>query len=301
MTDLGTIPAKIITIPYTYFMDTANLSDLCPVLGQENMTCFDIVYDQHQKLSVLYKPAKIANSTRSIVMFSGGSRDKNIVRYFNRWTWTHFDSHMFYVSDPYCFKPSNCVTSWYMSDFSDPNPIIHSILLKFHQLLNIAFCKFISSSAGAYASLQFSSLYEEIAPWTLTLAINPQLNPPDLSKAKTDEINKYYNRDINWSINYSNIKKKVDAGRHLFIVLQNRLDEKHYNGYFKPYKNKLIEAGIQGWTFQTPAKSFYDYAATDHHGYMLSQNTTYAFIEWVIAKDKNSTDDVNLYQIYREF
>jgi len=297
MSDLG----KILTIPYLYFMDTTNLADLCPILGQTNITCFDVVYDNERKVSILYKPADIANCSRSMVMFCSGKVAKERQRHFERWSWKKSDAHLFFVSDPYLFNKGETTVAWYMGDFSDNVPLIHPILLKFHQLLNIAFCKIIGSSCGAYAALQLSALYDEIAPWTMTLAINPQLNPSELSKPRTDLIDRHFGRLIDWSINYSNIKKKVEKGKHLFTIVQNRLDEKHYKGYFIPHKGTLIEAGIQGWTFQTPASTFYGDSIVDHHSYPLNQNTTYAFFDWISTGLKEAMTETEVYKLYREF
>lgn len=297
MSDLGNIPGKLLAIPYMYFMDTINLADLCPILGQDNITCFDIVYDNERRVSILYKPANIANCSRSMVMFSSGQAKGQ--RQFNRWSWKKSDAHLFFVSDPYLFNKGQ--SAWYMGDFTDSVPLIQPILLKFHQLLDIAFCKFVGSSCGAYAVLQLSALYDEIAPWTMTLAINPQLNPSELSKNRTDLIDKQFGRTIDWSINYSNIKKKVSTGKHLFTIIQNRLDEKHYMGYFQPHKPALVEAGIQGWSFQTPASSFYDDLTVDHHNYQLNQNTTYAFFNWISTNDKEALIEAEVNKLYKEF
>jgi len=301
MSDLSAIPCKHLTIPYLYFMDSVNLADLCPIVGQENITCFDIVDTDKRIVSILYKPADIANSTRSMVMFSSGNLPSDVKRFFNRWSWKRPEAHIFCVSDPYLFNKGQTKVAWFMGDFSDNAPMIHPILLKFHQLLNIAFCKFIGSSCGAYAALQFSALFEEIAPWTLTLAVNPQLNPSELSKPRTDLIDAHYGRPIDWSINYDSIKKKVNKGKHLFTVVQNRFDKNHYKKYFKTHKERLVEAGIQGWSFQTPASTFYSDSTIDHHNVPLYQNTAYAFIDWISTSDKGAMTEAQVYKLYREF
>ena len=300
-----------VKVPYLYFMDTSDLTELCPVLGQSNVTKFDIVYDDKRKISVIYKPANIAGCTRSIVFFSQ-SKNKvaaDVEQFFSRVDWAYSEAHIFYVSDPYYYmnslacdkeKHSNACGSYYMLDFKSELPLIHPILHKFHELLGIAFCKFIGVGESAYSALQFSALFGEIAPWTITLAVNP---PIDISllNGRTD-IEMLHGGPIDWSIDYNNMKEKALKGKHLFFVVQNRMDTSYYKGGFLKQKAEMKDNLVQGWAFQTPASSFYNDNNTDHRNVQLSREVVFDFIDWMSNVNMKATEGTaGIYHLKREF
>ena len=296
----------IVKLPYLYFMDTTDLTEICPVLGQSNVTSFDIVYDDSHVVSVVYKPADIPGCTRSLVFFSQAKNKVEEDRFFSRLGWQFSEAHIFYVSDPFYYsnfkggKKFDIVGGYYMMDFRDYMPLLHPVLVKFHELLGIAFCKIIGSGDAAYSTLQFSALFDEIAPWTLTLAINPPLSVEGLL-ANTDAIEKINGGSIDWSIKYDKIKAKVAKGKHLFFVAQNHLDTLYHKESFLKNKGLLKEAGIQGWTFQTPASTFYNDNALDHHNLGMSKDVVFDFIDWMSYHTKTAEATAAVYNLKREF
>jgi len=295
----------MVKLPYLYFMDTSDLSEICPILGQNNVTAFDIVYDDSHVVSIVYKPADIPGCTRSIVYFSQAKNKVEEDRYFSRLGWNYSEAHIFYVNDPFYLanfksgKKLDIVGGYYMMDFRGYMPLIHPVLVKFHELLGIAFCKIIGSGDAAYSALQFSSIFDEIAPWTLTLAINPPLDSRLLANA--DVIEKINEGSIDWSINYTKIKAKVAKGKHLFFVVQNHLDALYHKESFLKNKGVMKDNGIQGWTFQTPASTFYNNDISDHHNLGMSKMVLFDFIEWMSYHAKTAEATSAIYNLKREF
>jgi hypothetical protein len=295
----------IIKLPYLYFMDTTDLSEHCPVLGQTNITHFDIVYDDSNVVSIIYKPADIPGCTRSIVFFSQAKNKVEEDRFFSRIGWKHNEAHIFYVSDPFYLanfmggKKFDVCGGYYMMDFKGYVPLIQPVLVKFHELLGIAFCKLIGTGDAAYSVLQFGALFDEIAPWTLTLAMNPPLVAGLLSNVAA--IEKLNNGSIDWSINYSKIKAKVAKGKHLFFVVQNNMDSLYHKDSYLKSKSLLRDNGIQGWTFQTPASTFYNSDLTDHHSIGLSREAVFDFIDWMSYRTPDSEAISAVYNLKREF
>ena len=250
-------------VHYLYFLDTNNLSELCPVNGHNNMTLFNILYDDTRTISVLYRPASLEGSTRSIIFLGSGYEQ-----------YKHPEAHIFYI------QYNNLI-----DDFNN-HPIMYSILLKFHELLNIAFCKIIGHDLNAYALLAFNALFEEIAPWTFTLLINPILNVSNLEFTfKLED-------------NLGKIKTKQEKGTHMFVIVQNRLDKMRYKDLFVSRKNLLSENRIQGWTFETPASTFYNNSQTERHLIRLDKNAIIEFIDHISTGVKNNSA---IYKLFREF
>lgn len=295
----------IVKIPYLYFMDTTDLSEHCPVLGQTNVTNFDIVYDDSNVVSIIYKPADIPGCTRSIVFFSQAKNKVEEDRFFSRIGWKYPEAHLFFVNDPFYLanfmggKKMDVVGGYYMMDFRGYIPLIHPIIVKFHELLGIAFCKLIATGDAAYSVLQFSALFDEIAPWTLTLAINPPLIRSLL--ANTGNIEKLNEGSIDWSINFDKIKAKVAKGKHLFFVAQNSMDTLYHKDSYLKNKGLLKDNGIQGWTFQTPASTFYQDNISDHHNLSMSREVMFDFIEWMSYHVKTAEATAAVYNLKREF
>lgn len=298
--DYGTVK-----LPYLYFMDTTDLSEICPILGQTNVTSFDFVYDDSHVVSIIYKPADIPGCTRSIVFFSQAKNKVEEDSFFTRLGWKYSEAHIFYVSDPYYLanfkggKKLDVVGGYYMMDFRGYMPLIHPVLVKFHELLGIAFCKIIGTGDAAYSVIQFSAIFDEIAPWTLTLAINPPLVGSLL--INTSAIEKLNEGNIDWSINYSKIKTKVAKGTHLFFVAQNRMDSTYYKDSYLKKKGVLKDSGIQGWTFQTPASTFYQDNISDHHNLPMSREVFFDFIDWMSYHTKAAEATGGIYDLKREF
>ena len=240
---------KAVTIPYLYFMDTTDLSDLCPIWEQSNITHFKIDIDDGLTVPISYRPTDIGGSTRSIVLFGG----------MNKCDWKQADSHMFYVDD------SNISMNY-------------SILKKFHDLLGIAFCKYIGQGKAAFYALQMSSMFSEITPWTMTLAINPIGSIGDL--------------------NFISIREKVGKGRHVFYMLENRLDTKLK---FLKNKDKLLSGGIQGWAFQAPASTFYNDNTKDHSLLPISSEMVFSFLDWISIHLPTAEGVAGTYKVEREF
>lgn len=286
-------------------MDTTDLSEICPVLGQENGTSFDIVYDDNHVVSIIYKPADIPGCTRSIVLFSQAKNKVEEDRFFTRLGWKCSEAHIFYVSDPFYYtnfkggKKLDIVGAYYMMDFRNYVPLIHPILVKFHELLGIAFCKIVGAGDAAYSALQFSAIFDEISPWTLTLAINPPLNGSLLSNKGA--IEKFNMGSIEWDINYSKIKAKVAKGKHLFFVAQNHMDTTYYKDSYLKNKGLLKDNGVQGWVFQTPASTFYQDNISDHHNLGLSREVVFDFIDWMSYHTKTAESTAAVYNLKREF
>lgn len=286
-------------------MDTTDLTEICPILGQANVTSFDIVYDDTHVISVVYKPADIEGCTRSIVLFSQAKNKVEEDRFFNRLGWKYGEAHIFYVSDPFYFvnflggKKFDIVGGYYMMDFRSYVPLIHPILVKFHELLGIAFCKIIGSGDSAYSALQFSAIFDEIAPWTLTLAINPPLTNSLLTN--TGAIEKINEGSIDWTIDYTKIKAKVAKGKHLYFVAQNHLDAAYYKISYLKNNTLLKDYGVQGWTFQTPASTFYNDNELDHHNLGMSKEVVFDFIDWMSYNTKTAEATAAVYNLKREF
>lgn len=240
---------KTNTIPYLYFMDTTDLSVLCPVSGQDNLIHFKIGIDDGLTIPISYRPTDIVSSTRSIVLFGG----------LNKCDWKQADSHMFYVDD------SNLSMNY-------------SILKKFHNLLGIAFCKYIGQGKAAFYALKMSSMFSEITPWTMTLAINPSGPIGDL--------------------NFGSIREKVGKGRHVFYLLENRLDNKLT---FLKNRDKLLSGGIQGWKFQAPASTFYNDNTKDHSLLPISSEMVFRFLDWISVHLPEAEGVAGTYKVEREF
>jgi len=298
-----------VKIPYLYFMDTSDLTELCSIVGQSNVSKFEIIYDDKRKISVIYKPANIAGCTRSLVFFSQ-SKNKvasDVEQFFSRVDWAYSEAHIFYVSDPYYSinalaegKKSNACGGYYMLDFSSELPLIHPILHKFHELLGIAFCKLIGIGESAYSALKFSALFGEIAPWTITLAINPPIDT-SLLNGQAD-IEMLHGGPIDWSIDYNTIKEKALKGKHLFFVVQNRMDTSYYKGGFLKHKTAMKDNLVQGWAFQTPASSFYNDNNTDHRNVQLSREVVFDFIDWMSNMNMKAAEGTaGIYHLKREF
>jgi hypothetical protein len=296
---------KTVNLPYLYFMDTLDLSNVCPILGQENITDFNIVYDNNTSILIHYKPADIPGCTRSIVFFSQSTKKVESDHFFSRTSWKFPEAHLFFVNDPYYFKnfigrkKYDSPIGYYMLDFKGWVPLIHPILLKFHELLGIAFCKLIGSGDAGYSALQFGAIFEEIAPWTLTIAINPPLYKSLLNY--TDVIDKINECPIDWSLDMSKIKTKVEKGKHLFYVVQDMLDEIHYKESYLKFKQKLKENGIQGWTFTTPVTSFYNKTSNNYHTMELSKEITFDFLDWMSNHIPSAESNAAVHKLIREF
>jgi hypothetical protein len=213
-------------------------------------------HDVIQSISVLYRPSDIADSTRSIVSFDDDHVD-----------WKYPEAHMFHFLNDI------------QDQFDTPFPLVRTILFKFHEMLKIAYCKFIGHNKAASMALRFSALFNEIAPWTLTLAINPTFSD-DFLKEK--------------------IKQKHSGGKHVFCIVQNRFDETKYKELLDK-KGVLSENGIQGWTFQTPASTFYHDKKIAHGDFVLDKESTFAFIDWISTGSKSAEFGVAIYKLIREF
>lgn len=238
-----------INVPYFYFMDTITLSEFCPIIGHDTLIQFNIVYDTTRTISVLYRPSSLNGSTRSIVFFGSGYE-----------LYKYSEAHIFYISN-----------------FND-DALIHSVLLKFHELLGISFCKLIGHDVYGYTLLAFNALFEELAPWTLTMIINLHL--------KTD-----------LTLDLSKIKAKQEKGTHVFTVVQNRLDKLQYNKVFS-IQDILKENRIQGWSFETPASTFYNDSQINHHLVRLDKSALFEFIDHIGIGSKNNSA---IYKLFREF
>jgi hypothetical protein len=258
--------AVVVDIPYLYFMDTTNPTDI--ITDLDSMTCFNIIYSDTRTVSILYRPADNFISTRSIVLFNEESD-------FQRWSWSSSESHMFILKDP--------TNTLYMSDFYDDVPLIHPILLKFHQLLGIAYSKLIGFGGGGYAALKFNSMFYEIAPWTMTMTINAELRP-----------------SIDWTIDFTPFKIKFNKGKHLYFIIQNVLDKKHYADFLS-IKDVLQENNLTGWCFKSLGSTFYNNSLIDHHKCNLDKNTVFDFIEWIMTGSKESQSSASMYGLKREF
>jgi hypothetical protein len=273
--------AKKIVLPYVYFMDTQSMSDLCTIVGHDDDFTFEIQHDikptiskqseedptksvvsfgeDHdvvQSISIMYRPSETEGSTRSIVSFGGDYVD-----------WKYPEAHMFHVVAGIDNMPSNLFL------------LVRTVLFKFHEMLKIAYCKFIGHDKTATLALRFSALFAEIAPWTLTLAINPTLSD-DVLKEK--------------------IKEKHSGGKHVFCIVQNRLDEPKYRTLLS-MKTPLSENGIQGWSFQTPPSTFYHNTKIAHGEFRLDRDNTFAFIDWISTGSKSAEFGVAVYKLNREF
>lgn len=273
--------AKKIVLPYVYFMDTQSMSDLCTIVGHGDVFTFEIQHDikptiskqsdedptksvvsfgeDHdvvQSISIMYRPSETEGSTRSIVSFGGEYVD-----------WKYPEAHMFHVVAGIDNMPSNLFL------------LVRTVLFKFHEMLKIAYCKFIGHDKTATLALRFSALFAEIAPWTLTLAINPTLSD-DLLREK--------------------IKEKHSGGKHVFCIVQNRLDEPKYRTLLS-MKTPLSENGIQGWSFQTPPSTFYHNTKIAHGEFRLDRDNTFAFIDWISTGSKSAEFGVAVYKLNREF
>ena len=291
--------SESVKIPYLYFMDTQDLSDHCPVLGQNNETYFEVVHDDKNSVFMLYKPADISGCTRSVVIFSQSNGPIRDEYFLSKTNWKFPEAHLFFVSDTSYFnKNSDGLSngSHYMTDFRSDTSLVHSVLLKFHELLGIAFSKIIGLDSAGYSALQFSAIFDEIAPWTITMAINSPLGKSGLTN--TDSIEAIFGKPIDWKINYDKIKAKSAKGKHLFYVVQNSSDELRYKSAFLKFKRDFQENGVQGWVYQTPAVSFYNNATTDHVN--LSRNVAFDFLDWISNGNPSATHNAGIYRLNRE-
>jgi len=228
-------------------MDTEDLKELCPVLGKENSTLLNIVYDDKLTISVHYKPADIIGCTRSVVVFGSGS-------------WSMPEAHMFFIKG---------VTA----DLA----LEYAVLLKLHAMLKIAFCKLIS--LGGDAVIKLNTLYDEIAPWTMSMVINP---------------------DYGILGDFSKVKARILAGTHLFYLVQNQSDLANYALYNK-HKEVFKGGLIQGWTYQTPVSTFYNDAVKDHHSVKLGKTVTFEFLDWMSYHTKDAESTAAIYKLNRMF
>jgi hypothetical protein len=234
-------------------MDTADLNELCPTLGKDNSTLLNIVYDDRLTISVLYKPADIIGCTRSVVVFGSSSSSSSS-------SWSSSEAHMF------CIKSIS-------ADLS----LEYAVLLKLHTMLKIAFCKLIG--LGGDTVIKMNTLYDEIAPWTITMVINP---------------------DYGVLGDFSKVKARILSGTHLFYLVQNQSDTANYATYKKRadlFKGCLI----QGWTYQTPASTFYNDAVKNHHAVTLDKAITFDFLDWMSYRMKDAESTVAIYKLNRMF
>jgi hypothetical protein len=290
-----------VKIPYLYFMDTQDLSDHCPVLGQSNGTYFEVVQDDKRKVFLLYKPADISGCTRSVVVFSQANNAISDEHFLGKTNWKFPEAHLFFVSDPSYFnKGADGLSSgaYYMTDFRSTAPLVHSVLLKFHELLGIAFSKIIGLGGAGYSALQFSAIFDEVAPWTITMAINSPLGKSGLTNTDASEAN--MGQPIDWKINYDKIKAKSAKGKHLFYVVQNRSDEVKYKNAFLKFKQDFQDNSVQGWVYQTPAVSFYNNSTLDHQNVNLSKDVAFDFLDWMSSGNPKARHNAGIYRLERE-
>lgn len=138
-------------IPYLYFMDTNDISELNFSEG------LDIVYDKELTVSVSYKNG--GRSNRSVVVFGNCPL---VVE----------DAHMFFMHG------------------IEDTKINYDILLKLNQLLSISFCTIVGCGAYGDAVLRLNAAATAstaVAPWTLSMIINPDYTgymEMDLTKIK---------------------------------------------------------------------------------------------------------------------
>jgi len=137
-------------IPYLYFMDTNELSELDFSEG------LDIVYDKGQTISVDYKEcAKPSN--RSVIVFG------NCPLVIN-------DAHMFFISGT-----DGSVTP------------LNMIIMKLNELLSIQFCTIVGCGAYGDMVLRLTAAADAVAQWTISMIINPDysgFSGMDLSKIR---------------------------------------------------------------------------------------------------------------------
>lgn len=233
-------------------MDTNDISELDLAGG------VDIIYDKGCSISVNYiEPSAATN--RSVVVFG----DCPLVV---------DDAHMFLIGGA-CGNAEPLGSAVAVATYN--------ILLKLNQLLSISFCTVVGCGAYGDTVLRLNAHNDGLAPWTLSMIINPdyEFKGEDLSK----------------------INERLKSGTHLFYVLQNRKDLTHYDRFFNGSLKGLFNKNlIQGWSYQNPSKSFYADSQINQHAVSLSSADLRAFLEYM-SFNKNNSEALALYNIYREY
>lgn len=159
------------------------------------------------------------------------------------------------------------------------------IIQKLNQLLSISLCTIVGCGPSGDALLRMTAAAATaaaVAPWTISMIINP-------------EYSGYMGLDL------SKIKERNLSGTHLFYILQNRKDVKHYDKFFNgPMKGLFVNNVIQGWSYQIPSKSFYNDSLINQHEVALSSADLLSFIDYMSFNKKDS-EALALYNIYREY
>lgn len=196
------------------------------------------------------------------VIFHGANdRKKYAPPFFDRWSWhEQFPGRILNFSDPTLLLDETLTLGWYVGTAEEyPLDAISRFVQKISKILMIPSEKIIfwGSSGGGFASLMMATRVSG----AVAVAINPQTSVFNYYK---NHVNKCMAVAFPGEEDHEVLKAQfIDRfdvgyrfGRHPFskaLIVQNELDQFHFERHFKPLRNKIASHFVKFITYKEPS------------------------------------------------